>query len=736
MSIETSEWKTVSVFISSTFSDMHAERDLLVKRVYPELRKWCEERRLRLVILDLRWGVTEHDASQNRDALRICLRGIDEARPLFVCFIGQRRGWVPAPEDVSTETLETYPEARAWIGRASITEMEILHALAAGDQAGVLNGLKSHADVLQKSAMFYLRDNSYLDSLLQDAPRLGPLYTNSAIELEELRTIADNELYDWRERRVPQLGAPAHRYRARWDPESRTPELCIPLVSSSSQGAAAWRKSWRQSGLELDDRETSIPAELLGRATQINDELSKGRLSGFQCIRIDSESGTPTETHRPLADQVLIDLKTAISAQYPDRSQTTGDPTLREQAQHETFARRLADVYVEQLGDFDQLDAYLDDPDDRRVLFLSGKAGTGKSTRLARWMERLAQRQLANGCRHVMRFIGAGDWSTSVNSLWRSIFAELQIPPPDETATATIIDHLNSQATETPFLLILDGLDQLDDGLVNLNWLTRFLSTPLPSQIKIVASFRSDAAGASLLTSQIVESSHGALIEIQGLQRKEYRRRLVEERLARRLKRLDESDIELVINYPGSSNPLFLSVLLDELWIYGSFAGLHQQVQASYGETPQDAFLGVLKRMESDPAYTAVAPRTSVPVVTAVLAAARHGLPEDDLARLLADALPQSDIESPKAHLLRDAQDAVSLLIHQLSPYLATRSGRIDLLYSAFRDAVVQRYFNSSEIPGSRSVTDWHQLLAAHFTVEWPVGNTVALRELPPKRTG
>ena len=42
-----STWKTVRVFISSTFRNMHAERDHLVKVVFPKLRQWCAERRTR-----------------------------------------------------------------------------------------------------------------------------------------------------------------------------------------------------------------------------------------------------------------------------------------------------------------------------------------------------------------------------------------------------------------------------------------------------------------------------------------------------------------------------------------------------------------------------------------------------------------------------------------------------------------------------------------------------------------
>ena len=64
----------VHVFTSSTFNDMHAERDYLVKRVFPELADWCERRKLRLVDVDLRWGVTEADATANANVVRTCLK--------------------------------------------------------------------------------------------------------------------------------------------------------------------------------------------------------------------------------------------------------------------------------------------------------------------------------------------------------------------------------------------------------------------------------------------------------------------------------------------------------------------------------------------------------------------------------------------------------------------------------------------------------------------------------------
>ena len=60
------KWENVYLFISSTFGDMHAERDYLVKRVFPQLQEWCEQRRLHLIDVDLRWGVTESAATSRR----------------------------------------------------------------------------------------------------------------------------------------------------------------------------------------------------------------------------------------------------------------------------------------------------------------------------------------------------------------------------------------------------------------------------------------------------------------------------------------------------------------------------------------------------------------------------------------------------------------------------------------------------------------------------------------------
>ena len=71
--------RVVRVFVSSTFRDMHSERDYLVRFVFPELRERCAKRHLHLVDVDLRWGVTEEEAEQGK-VLEVCLDEIERCR--------------------------------------------------------------------------------------------------------------------------------------------------------------------------------------------------------------------------------------------------------------------------------------------------------------------------------------------------------------------------------------------------------------------------------------------------------------------------------------------------------------------------------------------------------------------------------------------------------------------------------------------------------------------------------
>ena len=155
---------------------MQAERDHLVRFVFPKLRQELLQRRIHLVDVDLRWGVTSE-----QDALSVCREVVDECRPRFLCMLGGRYGWVPPGKT------------------RSITADEVHY--------GVLDrGLTSRG-----FAYFYFRDPSDTAAMVEVAPRefREPAGSHGAVALDELKTA------------IVGAGLQPFIYRAQWDGQSR-----------------------------------------------------------------------------------------------------------------------------------------------------------------------------------------------------------------------------------------------------------------------------------------------------------------------------------------------------------------------------------------------------------------------------------------------------------------------------------------------------------------------------------
>lgn len=106
-------WKTIKIFVSSTFKDLELERDQLAK-VFQNLQEYIYERRLHLIPQDLRWR--EQHADMN--IVKWCLEVVENSQ-YFVGILGYRYGWRPPENQSGRENTK----------QLSITEMEIDHAL-------------------------------------------------------------------------------------------------------------------------------------------------------------------------------------------------------------------------------------------------------------------------------------------------------------------------------------------------------------------------------------------------------------------------------------------------------------------------------------------------------------------------------------------------------------------------------------------------------------------------------
>ena len=70
---------------------MHAERDVVVRCVFPELRRRAAQHCLYLQEVELRWGVTEEESSR---AVELCLSEVCRSQ-MLVAILGERYGLVP-----------------------------------------------------------------------------------------------------------------------------------------------------------------------------------------------------------------------------------------------------------------------------------------------------------------------------------------------------------------------------------------------------------------------------------------------------------------------------------------------------------------------------------------------------------------------------------------------------------------------------------------------------------------
>ena len=257
-----------------------------------------------------------------------------------------------------------------------------------------------------------------------------------------------------------------------------------------------------------------------------------------------------------------------------------------------------------------------------------------------------------------LRFLGTSDRSDSVDGVLRFLLRELasrgrltgDLPADPGELRNRWPALLAEVGRGGPVVLVLDALNQLASGLRDLYWLPR----EMPDGVKVVVSCKRDVADAQ--AEQVRESwlRSGALLhDLRGLDSAEERRAVVREFLRLHLKDLDEGLLEQLIGAPGASNPLYLRVVLAELRLFGSFPNLQAYLAQTFGTTPLEAFAGVLKRLESDPAYTDLQPRRVVPLLFGLLAHSRRGLSTRELAELLVRYYPWPDGARPGCALRR-----------------------------------------------------------------------------------
>ncbi|MDB6029429.1 MAG: hypothetical protein JWM68_5652, partial [Verrucomicrobiales bacterium] len=112
----------IRVFVSSTFSDMKHERNALAAEVYPRLEELCQKNEFQFQAIDLRWGVST-EAGLDHRTMQICFDELRRAQeispePNFLVLLGNRYGWRPLPEAITTAEFVALSTAAGAAGKS------------------------------------------------------------------------------------------------------------------------------------------------------------------------------------------------------------------------------------------------------------------------------------------------------------------------------------------------------------------------------------------------------------------------------------------------------------------------------------------------------------------------------------------------------------------------------------------------------------------------------------------
>lgn len=636
--------RSIRIFISSTFRDMHSERDYLVKIIFPELSQRCLKKGLHMVPVDLRWGVTEEEAEKGK-ALEICLDEIENCRPFFIGLLGERYGWVPPAYKVPDQ--ERYDWLNHFDKGHSITALEIYQGV-----------LKSQD--MRSRAFFYFRNPDFIKEV--------PEVKRADIEAESEESA--NKLKVLKQRIVDAYtkdGLPGH------------------YTESYSCEYEGIRVNWLQVKADLGNALGHEDIEAIDALISASGMVEMSRfdsLSEVQKAIVEKYGVVYLKGLEDFGNEVLEDLWQAILAEYPDEIEKE-DPLTVERAWHERFLFDRTHLFVGREDTIADIMQALLNENNQKPLFLHGAPGSGKSALTA--MCCLNFRKLYPDAFVLPRFVGLSPASSDIFKLLTNIVEELaaHFQLTFDREKLEEIDLLKELFRELLFrihslghkvFIVMDAVNQLSNAYDPhfLTWLPKVL----PQNVHILLS---TLDGPFLDAAQRFEIP---VVKVEGLS-PENRREMVKRLLGDYRKGLDERQMNSLLKKRESDRPLFLSVASEELRIFPSFELINTRIQMLPDYTPE-LFEQVLERLEYDHDKRLVRDALSF------LECSMFGLHESELLELLR----RGDEHALPANIWARIHRSIG---HYMSNAGDTREGLMSFFHQQFSLAVQVRYLQQKD---------------------------------------
>ncbi|GEM_PF-4126905 len=723
--------RTFRIFVSSTFSDLKAERDALQRFVFPRLRELCTRRGGRFQAIDLRWGVSE-EAGLDQRTMSICLGEIERCqrttpRPNFIVLLGERYGWRPLPADIPAEELtriaaqvsdaEEKALLKTWYRLDENARPPVYSLQPRRLDVPETASEEAREEAQDAEATTWAATESRLREILLHAVAALGLDEEALLKYEASATeqeIVSGAL------RVP--AAPEHVFcffrtlttsggapLAEKAPEDGSAGAFIDQIEADGRFALdveAHRrlallkeeKLRRLLGDNVHDYAATWSAESVGE-----DHLGALPDALEDCLALLDDPGARgtlcLDAWRSLATTILSQLEQVARI----------DPLSAEIWDHEEFGRERSGHFTGREQPLARIASYLAGSEPGLFAIL-GEPGSGKSALMAKALEeaRAAHPEAVT----LVRFIGATPASSDGRALLDALCREISrayrvdesdVPSEHNDLAVELGKRMALAGAERPLILFLDALDQLSGVARSLSW----LPGSLPEHVRVVLStlpgdceqaLRAKYPAPGLVPLEAMSPEEGE--KLLGLWLAQAGRTLQ-----------DHQKAEVLGKFAAEGLPLYLRLAFEEARLWPSYAAPE--------ETDLSAGVSALIRenLFARLAQPANHGRVMVAHSLGYLAASRFGLSEEEIVDVLSlDDEVKSDF---REHARRSPEiERLPIVVwsrfyFDLAPYLSERSAEgttlLAFYHNQLREAASAAYLGGEHGPRR------HAALAAYF---------------------